>query len=185
MVNKFSVKYATTSPDEMFGTHTIREKYRMETETGAKNFTREIMKDFLDGKINLEFIETVFDDLPEIRLQKILYQFDSKYGIYSVFTKLSDGDMDHEVFTNYDRALEYYKNTIKLAQDNDNNHIQYVVFGFSHEISKADRLIDIDENHYYIPCFKELIKDRWGLTSDAFMIDQWFNPKYFDEKEKE
>ena len=185
MVNKFSVKYATTSPDEIFGTRTIREKYRMETEVGAKNFTREIMKDFLDGKINLEFIETVFDDLPEIRLQKILYQFDSKNGIYSIFTKLSDGDMNHEFFTNYDRALEYYKNTIKLAQDSDNNHIQYVAFGFSHEISKADRLITIDENWYSIPQFKELIKDRWGFTSDAFMIDQWFNPKYIDEKEEE
>lgn len=185
MVNKFLVKYATTSTDEIFGTHTISETHRMETEIGAKNFTRKIMKDFLDGKINLEFIETAFDDLPEIRLQKILYQFDSKYGIYSVFTKLSDGDMNHEVFTNYDRALEYYKNTIKLAQDSDNKHIQYVVFGFSHEISKADRLIDIDEIWCSIPRFKELIKDRWGFTSDAFMIDQWFNPKYIDEKEKE
>lgn len=40
MVNKFSVKYATTSPDKIFGTRTITEKYRMETEVGAKNFTR-------------------------------------------------------------------------------------------------------------------------------------------------
>ena len=173
-----TVKYGLGKHNDIVGDFIISTFSHFENLEGAKRFTVKLMREFMNGENKLEYVEAS-EVNADNRLQKILYQFDSKNGIYSIFTQLSVGDIDQEVFSDFNRAYEFYRNTIKNADE----HVQYVVFGYSQDISKSKRLVDIDEYWCRLPKFEEFVKDRWGFTADASMIDQWFNPKY-EKKER-
>ena len=173
-----TVKHGVMMHDDITGDFVRSEFRHFEGDGPAKRFTMKLIKDFLDGKIKLEYIEVTKDNPKENRLQQILYQFDAKHGFYSIFSKLKDGDIDNIPFTSFQTAFDYYRKLIKESSD----QLKYVVFVFSQEASKTDRIMDMDE-YWFNDAIPYFIKDRWGYTSDAFMIDQWFNPKYYKEEE--
>lgn len=172
------VKYGIMMHDDITGDFIRREFQHFEGDGPAKNFTTKLMKEFLDGKIKLEYIEATKDDPKENRLHQILYQFDARYGFYSIFTKLinENEEFDCDTFDTFQAAYDAYRNNIK----NMSNYAKYITFVYSQEASKADRIMQADGNCFITPIMR-FVKDRWGYTSDAFMIDQWFNPKYYKE----